>query len=59
MLFGVLQGSTGQVMSRWRDFEVWLSRESELLSDILGNKGAALDAKELKIQQDKLQVHFS
>uniref|UniRef100_A0A3B4XVG2 Spectrin repeat containing, nuclear envelope family member 3 n=1 Tax=Seriola lalandi dorsalis TaxID=1841481 RepID=A0A3B4XVG2_SERLL len=35
-------------------FEAWLCKENELLSGILGTKGAALSAKEVQIRQDML-----
>uniref|UniRef100_A0A3B4VGI9 Spectrin repeat containing, nuclear envelope family member 3 n=1 Tax=Seriola dumerili TaxID=41447 RepID=A0A3B4VGI9_SERDU len=35
-------------------FEAWLCKENELLSGILGTKGAALSAKEVQIRQDTL-----
>lgn len=52
----VLQGGADQYLSRRREFEVWLSKESELLSWLLSTKGATLSDKELKIQQDTLKV---
>lgn len=57
-MFGVLQGGAGQYISRRREFEAWLSKESELLSGILSTKAATLGAKELKIRRDKLKVSF-
>ncbi|XP_041669096.1 nesprin-3 [Cheilinus undulatus] len=49
-------GADGQYSSRRREFEAWLSRESELLSGILSMKTAKLNAKELKIRQDTLKA---
>uniref|UniRef100_A0A672YUB1 Spectrin repeat containing, nuclear envelope family member 3 n=1 Tax=Sphaeramia orbicularis TaxID=375764 RepID=A0A672YUB1_9TELE len=40
----------------WREFEAWLCRENEVLSGILGTKGAELSAKEQKIRQDTLKA---
>uniref|UniRef100_UPI0037E896BD nesprin-3 isoform X1 n=2 Tax=Semicossyphus pulcher TaxID=241346 RepID=UPI0037E896BD len=47
---------SGQYGSRRREFEAWLSRESDLLSGILSTKAASLRAKELKIRQDTLKA---
>ncbi|XP_056249418.1 nesprin-3 [Seriola aureovittata] len=47
-------GGTGLYRSRRREFEAWLCKENELLSGILGTKGAALSAKEVQIRQDTL-----
>ncbi|XP_029983157.1 nesprin-3 isoform X2 [Sphaeramia orbicularis] len=49
-------GGTEQYESRWREFEAWLCRENEVLSGILGTKGAELSAKEQKIRQDTLKA---
>ncbi|KAM6969362.1 LOW QUALITY PROTEIN: nesprin-3 [Tautogolabrus adspersus] len=49
-------GLEGQYSSRRREFEAWLSRESELLSGILSTKAATLSAKELKIREDKVKA---
>ncbi|XP_074548187.1 nesprin-3 isoform X2 [Halichoeres trimaculatus] len=49
-------GAEGQHSTRRRDFEAWLSRESELLSGILSKKVATLSAKELRIRQDTLKA---
>lgn len=45
-------------MSRWREFEAWLLRESRLLSEVLGKGASEPDAKEFKIRQEKLKVCF-
>ncbi|XP_075883836.1 nesprin-3 [Nelusetta ayraudi] len=50
------EGSRGQVMSRWREFEAWLLRESRLLSEVLGKGASEPDAKEFKIRQEKLKA---
>ncbi|XP_040916216.1 nesprin-3 isoform X2 [Toxotes jaculatrix] len=49
-------GSAGHYSSRWREFEAWLCKESELLSGILSKQGAPLSAKELKIRQNTLKA---
>ncbi|XP_070776709.1 nesprin-3 [Enoplosus armatus] len=49
-------GGAEQYTSRRRAFEAWLSKENDLLSGILGTKGATLSAKELKIRQDTLKA---
>ncbi|XP_061552029.1 nesprin-3 isoform X2 [Phycodurus eques] len=42
--------------SRRREFEAWLCREDELLSEIVRTKRAGLKRKELKMQQDTLSA---
>ncbi|XP_035529861.1 nesprin-3 [Morone saxatilis] len=49
-------GGAGQYISRRREFEAWLSKETELLSGILSTMGATLSAKELKLRQDSLKA---
>ncbi|XP_034531179.1 nesprin-3 [Notolabrus celidotus] len=46
----------GRSSTRRRDFEAWLSGESELLSGVLSTKAATLSAKELKSRQDTLKA---
>ncbi|CAK6975076.1 nesprin-3 [Scomber scombrus] len=48
------RGSTGQYESRRREFEAWLCRENELLSEILRSNGATLSDTEVKMRQKKL-----
>ncbi|XP_070698326.1 nesprin-3 [Pempheris klunzingeri] len=47
---------TEQFLSRRREFEAWLSKQSELLSGVRSAKGATISTKELKIQQDTLKA---
>ncbi|XP_041827390.1 nesprin-3 isoform X2 [Melanotaenia boesemani] len=42
--------------SRWHQFEAWLSRENELLTEILSSKEAGLSAAEVQTRQETLQA---
>uniref|UniRef100_A0A672J8X9 Spectrin repeat containing, nuclear envelope family member 3 n=1 Tax=Salarias fasciatus TaxID=181472 RepID=A0A672J8X9_SALFA len=48
--------SREQYWLRRREFEVWLNRENEILSGILGRKEPPLSAKELQIRKDTLEA---
>lgn len=55
-LFGVFQGSQGHHESRRKEFDSWLFKQNELLSEILSSKGAAHSAKDIRLKQDTLKV---
>ncbi|XP_030580831.1 nesprin-3 isoform X2 [Archocentrus centrarchus] len=49
-------GSQGHSESRRKEFEAWLFKQNELLSDILSSKEAANDASEVKLKHDTLEA---
>ncbi|XP_051806282.1 nesprin-3 [Acanthochromis polyacanthus] len=48
-------GSKGHKSRRW-EFESWLSKQNELLSEVLSSKEATLSAKEVEIRQDTFKA---
>ncbi|XP_056151881.1 nesprin-3 isoform X2 [Lampris incognitus] len=48
--------SASEYEASWREFKAWLCRENELLSGVVGTKGATLGAEELKSRQDTLKA---
>ncbi|XP_013770623.1 nesprin-3 [Pundamilia nyererei] len=48
-------GSQGHHESRRKEFDSWLFKQNELLSQILSSKGAAHSAKDVRLKQDTLK----
>uniref|UniRef100_A0AAX7T4S0 Spectrin repeat containing, nuclear envelope family member 3 n=1 Tax=Astatotilapia calliptera TaxID=8154 RepID=A0AAX7T4S0_ASTCA len=48
-------GSQGHHESRRKEFDSWLFKQNELLSEILSSKGAAHSAKDVRLKQDTLK----
>lgn len=53
---GFFQGSQGHGESRRKEFEAWLFKQNELLSEILSAKESAHSSKEVNIKHEKLKV---
>lgn len=48
-------GSQGHHESRRKEFDSWLFKQNELLSEVLSSKGAAHSAKDVRLKQDTLK----
>ncbi|XP_035761755.1 nesprin-3 [Neolamprologus brichardi] len=53
------QESRGHHESRRKEFDSWLFKQNELLSEILSSTGAAHSAKNVRLKQDTLKVSFN
>lgn len=51
-----VQGDVGESTTRRKEFEAWLSNQSDLLSTVLGANMSRLSTRERMVQQDKLKV---
>ncbi|XP_011616901.1 nesprin-3 isoform X2 [Takifugu rubripes] len=49
-------GDAGESTSRRKEFEAWLSKQSDLLSTVLSARMSRLSTRELMVQQDRLKV---
>lgn len=51
-----VQEDVGESTSRRKEFEAWLSNQSDLLSTVLSANMSRLSARELMVQQDRLKA---
>lgn len=51
-----MQGEAGESTSRRKEFEAWLSEQSDSLSIILSARMSRLSTRELMVQQDRLKA---
>lgn len=56
VLLWTMQGDAGESTSRRKEFEAWLSEQSDLLSTVLSARMSRLSTRELMVQQDRLKV---
>lgn len=56
VLLWTVQGDAGESTSRRKEFEAWLSNQSDLLSTVLSARMSRLSTRELMVQQDKLKA---
>lgn len=55
VLLSTVQGDAGKSTSRRKEFEAWLSKQSDLLSTVLSARMSKLSTRELMVQQDRLK----
>lgn len=51
-----MQGDAGESTSRRKEFEAWLSEQSDVLSTVLSARMSRLSTRELIVQQDRLKA---
>lgn len=55
VLLWTVQGDAAESTSRRKEFEAWLSKQSDLLSTVLSARMSRLSTEELMVQQDRLK----